>query len=186
MPGPAIDPQRVEQARALYDAGSGPVSEVAAMLGLGSAAFYKWRLKAGWPMRTPIAIPRKHPKRKSPTPRSSPPRKRAPAPPFDEGAVTEKIEAALEQGLAVAADDLGCTTTADAERNARMLASLSKALAELRKLQTQKNGRNRKGTDGHVERPARDMATLRADIARRLEQALRPRSDPGPADEPER
>ena len=186
MPGPAIDPRRVEQARALYDAGSTPVTKIAAMLGLTSAAFYKWRVREGWPMREPICAPRAPGKRKSPKRKAPAIRPPKAAQPFDESAVTERIEAAIEQGLVLAASDLGRAPAADAERNARMLASLTKALGELRKLQTQKNTRNRKGPDGQIERPARDMAALRADIARRLEQALRPQPDAGLSEEPER
>ncbi len=192
MSAETIEPELLAQVRALYDAGEKKVSELAAMLKLTAAAFYALRARQGWPMRTAPTSGKAKRRRAASVkaksavrPSARIARKKA-AGVFDAGAVTGQIETAVEQGIANAAQDLGKPGSPEAERNARMLASLTKALGELRKLQSSKQTKAGRGRDGQVERPARDMATLRADIARRLEEALRTGPAPEAPEEPQR
>jgi hypothetical protein len=90
--------------------------------------------------------------------------------------LTDRLERALAREVA------SFETSADPEaspdgRNARILASLVKTLAELRKLEAAPKSKRRQGqaNDGETGRPPRDLAALREDLARKLAEFRRGR-----------
>ena len=155
-------PMSHTKARALYDSGA-PVAQVAAALGMKATAFRAFRKKRGWPLR------------------DSPIGKRAAVAPHDGGgaspakaaALRRRIEAMTDENLASVQQSLSSGgATEDIERNARLLASLVKTLAELRRLDALDPARGAAdAVEGHDDqRPPRDLDTLRDELARALER----------------
>lgn len=194
-------PLSLDEARALYDGGA-TVAAVAAAMEVDPSTFLRLRKKHAWPLRpSPIAAsakpargnekPRrakrestKRPpaKRKTPTvppPASAPPASvpAEPAPadlaPVDVPAVRRQLETAVKVNLACVQNTLASGDVADVERNARLLASLVKSLAELRRLEAleARSGDGAGAADASEdERPPRDLETLRDELARALER----------------
>jgi hypothetical protein len=188
-------PISLTEARALYDSGA-PVAHVAAALGLKADAFRKLRQQYGWPLRpSPITrranetAPAPRPKRKR-TPASATPRAETadpsspdaePPPQNGDGEAAQvnlsgfrrQVESAALGELAKVQKTLASGKTEDVERNARLLASLVKSLAELRRLEALDplSGAHVSGAEGQDdERPPRDLETLRDELARALER----------------
>ena len=187
-------PLSLAEARALYDGGA-PVTAVAAALEIDARAFLRLRKTYNWPLRpSPIATgakpahgdkrPRlartKSAKRKRASGKTAPPPASAPsetAPadlaPVNIPAVRRQVETAVQANLASVQNTLASGDTADIERNARLLASLVKSLAELRRLEAlePRSDDNTGAADGNEdERPPRDIETLRDELARALER----------------
>ncbi len=193
-------PLSLTEARALYDSGA-PVTHVAAALGLKAAAFRKLRLLHNWPLRpSPIvrspgkvAAPKTTGTKTNPSktkPRKLSAAKQQPAPPsaldvqlapLAEGepvrvnlpAVTRQVAEATQRELAKVHKTLASGTTEGVERNARLLASLVKSLAELRRLEALNplGGAKAPAVEGQDDqRPPRDLDTLRDELARALER----------------
>jgi len=167
----------LSEARALYDAGA-PVTHVAGLLGLSDKAFRRFRADNGWPLRPSPIRAKANPKAPSPAPVSHA------APQVAEGAAAPvsaedepdisrfrvKIQGRVHKQMAEIERRFG-EPGADVERDARLLASLVKSLTELRRLEAlcaparEKTGDMDERDD---ERPPRDLATLREELARAL------------------
>ncbi len=176
------------EARALYDSGA-PVAHVAKALDMSVDAFRRHRQKLGWPMRaSPIArrpaaktsAPKVSAKRKTmaaapplPSPAEASPPEIAEDAPVNLPDVRRRIGDVAQSELAKVHRLLSSGKTEDVERNARLLASLVKTLAELRRLEAldplaSAHPQAAEGQDD--ERPPRDLATLRDELARALER----------------
>lgn len=88
-------------------------------------------------------------------------------------AFRRQVESAAQRELAKVQKTLASGKTEDVERNARLLASLVKSLAELRRLEALDplSGASASAVEGlDDERPPRDLETLRDELARALER----------------
>ena len=169
----ALPRDTVTQAKLLYDAGVTPLAELSAMLGMSERAFRRYREREGWPMRaSPI-------KRKSAAETQAMARESAPdAPPKTESrSLIARLEEAVEREF-VRAETALATCGAKAapktmETRARVLASLVRSLAELKRMNRdagaarEEDGR---GRDASEDEPPRELAELREELARRLER----------------
>jgi hypothetical protein len=163
MGRPETDAARLAEVRSRFECGDLTVTAAAGLLGLSKHSFYRLRRRENWKGRRNGRA--RNPAPVYPTPQSTP---------------TVNAEAALEEQIITAAAALGQSGSPGSEPNARALASLTKALAELRRLQTM-SGTTGKASDGTSRRPSRDLAELRKDIARRLAELApegTPSSDP--------
>jgi hypothetical protein len=156
--------QKIEQARLLYDAGA-PIAEILALLKLTAAQFRRFRETNGWPMRASACVRK-----------ADPPQPPQPQPPArDHGRLIARLEDAVEREFARAETALEKHTPKTIESSARALATLVKALAELKRLRRDADGlqedatRDDDETDASDE-PPRELAELRAELARRLER----------------
>jgi hypothetical protein len=157
--------QKIEQARLLYDAGA-PIAEILALLKLTAAQFRRFRETNGWPMRA-SACARK----------ADPPQPPQPPPPArDHGRLIARLEDAVEREFARAETALEKHAPKTIESSARALATLVKALAELKRLRRDAGGLQEDATRDDDEtadasnEPPRELAELRAELARRLER----------------
>ncbi len=176
-----IDPGALEQARRLYMDGGASVADIAATLNLDARRFYELRRARGWPLRKPqpAASRRKGAAPKPKRPARSPSRPVAPpppvtqdvsAPPVDSGELERRLAHAVSRELATFEGRAPDSATGT-DRNARILSSLARTLAELRKLEAAPAGRGKRQGQPHAgqpERPPRDLATLREELARKL------------------
>jgi len=159
--------QKIEQARLLYDAGA-PIAEILALLKLTAAQFRRFREANGWPMRA-SACARK----------ADPPQPPQPPPPArDHGRLIARLEDAVEQEFARAEAALAKHAPKTIEASARTLASLVKTLAELKRMRRESEDRENDADDDSDhsasardgDAPPRELAELRAELARRLER----------------
>ena len=104
------------------------------------------------------------------------------APGSNTAKLLNRVESAVRRELASVEERLGASGPAEAERNARVLASLVKSLADLVKLDVMREGASggagNEGNTGHHERapgdlyeidlPPKDLAALREELAVRL------------------
>ncbi|WP_024881616.1 hypothetical protein [Methylosinus sp. LW3] len=166
----ALSRDIVTQAKLLYDAGVTPLAEVRAMLGMSERAFHSFRENEGWPMR-PSPIKRKSVEEPSMATRRSAPAEK------DSGSLIARLEEAVEREF-VRAEAALATCGAKAapktmETSARVLASLVRSLAELKRMNRdaavarEEDGRVR---DAFDDEPPRQLAELREELARRLER----------------
>lgn len=167
----ALSRDIVTQAKLLYDAGVTPLAEVRAMLGMSERAFRSFRESEGWPMR-PSPIKRKS----AGTPATSQPQSASPTQ-KDSRSLIARLEEAVEREF-VRAETALATCGAKAapktmETSARVLASLVRSLAELKRMNRdaavarEEDGRVR---DAFDDEPPRQLAELREELARRLER----------------
>lgn len=94
-------------------------------------------------------------------------------PPVNLPAFRQQVAEATQRELAKVHKNLASGKTEDVERNARLLASLVKSLAELRRLEALDplGGAQAAAVEGQDDqRPPRDLDTLRDELARALEQ----------------
>jgi hypothetical protein len=162
-----LTPELVEQARLVYDAGAVSVEEIAAMLGIKRATFFNFRKKHGWKLRRVF----NHPEKPAETDQGVPARPVRPIPPDE---LVPKIEAALNREFAHVEHALAHGHPRDAEKTARTMASLVRSLAELKRVQRDAQGHGTQSY-GASEPPARDLADLKAELARRLDRLRRAR-----------
>lgn len=158
--------QKIAQGRLLYDAGA-PIAEILAVLSLSVGQFRRFRDANGWPLR-PSACAR-------PSDAAPPPAPRA-----DPGRLIARLEDAVEREFARAEAALDKHAPKTAEASARTLATLVKALAELKRLRpdadTAREDAPRDDDDAYQDAadnddaPPRDLAELRTELARRLER----------------
>jgi hypothetical protein len=85
-----------------------------------------------------------------------------------------KIEAALNREFAHIEHALAHGAPRNAEKTAKTMASLVRSLAELKRVKREAQGHDRHN-DGPGETPARDLAELKAELARRLDRLRRAR-----------
>ncbi|MFN3888991.1 MAG: hypothetical protein ACK4MV_01245 [Beijerinckiaceae bacterium] len=188
-------PISLSEARALYDGGA-PVAHVAAALGLKADAFRRFRKKHGWPLRpSPVArradagpalaAAREPPHAPRATSAAAGDEGEPPAtsdPPVDLPSVRRQVADAAQRELSKVQRTLSSGKTEDIERNARLLASLVKSLAELRRLESLDplNAGAPSAVEGQDDqRPPRDLETLRDELARALERMSGEPGGPG-------
>lgn len=157
--------QKIEQARLLYDAGA-PIAEILLLLKLTAAQFRRFRETNGWPMRASACVRKADP----------PPPPKPPPPARDHGRLIARLEDAVEREFARAETALEKHAPKTIETSARALATLVKALAELKRLRRDADGiredasRDDDETADASTEPPRELAELRAELARRLER----------------
>lgn len=171
--------ERIAQARLLYDAGVAPVAEIAKLLGMSAGQFHAFRRANGWPMR---ASPIKRRDDEAPPGAIDQPQKdeaaaeqkakRASAP---STSLIQRLEEAVEREFAEVESALSSRTGRNVETSARALASLVRTLAELKRMKRETlDGAGAREDDGrddeHDDPPPRQLAELRAELARRLER----------------
>lgn len=155
---------KIAQARLIYDAGA-PIPEILALLSLSVGQFRRFREAKGWPLR-PSACAK---------PAAAAP---APATRADSGHLIARLEDAVEREFARAEVALDKHAPKTVEASARTLATLVKALAELKRLRRDadeaREDAPRQDDDAddatEPDAPPRDLAELRAELARRLER----------------
>jgi hypothetical protein len=154
-----LSQQAIEQAKLLYDAGVAPIAEVRAALRMSDKQFYAFRLAQGWPMRaSPI-------KRAPQAPPAA--MRRAPS-----KSLIARLEHAVEREFERAEDALRKGGPKSMEASARILASLVRSLAELKRMTRDAASapRDAEEDDSGADEPPRRLAELRAELARRLER----------------
>lgn len=167
-------------ARRRYDAGE-PLAGIAESLNMGSDAFLRFRRKQNWPLRSsPIKHKQNTPKQEEPAPEPEPAASPGPPPsgPVDVEALRRRLERAVEAELASVEKRLSGQSVAMGERNARLLASLVKTFAELRRFAAAARSKPGAGDDSvESDEPApRDIAVLRDELARLVERIAREES----------
>jgi hypothetical protein len=179
-----ISPEKVEETRLLYEAAVVPVRDCMDNIGLKRDAFYALVHTLGWKLRRPPATRRGDAGDASDANETKPAAAEAPEiPPVPVGPMMPdelipKIEAAINREFAHAEHALAHGEPRNAEKTARTMASLVRSLAELKRVQRDAQG---DGThnDGPDEAPARDLAELKAELARRLDRLRQSRDDGG-------
>jgi hypothetical protein len=155
--------QKLAQGRLLYDAGA-PIPEILAVLGLSVGQFRRFRETNGWPLRASACA---RPTGGAPA--------LARAAPADPARLIARLEDAVEREFARAESALDKHAPKTAEASARTLATLVKALAELKRLRrdaddTTEDAARDDDDATEPDAPPRDLAELRAELARRLER----------------
>jgi hypothetical protein len=161
---------KIEQARLLYDAGVTPISEVLKLIGMTASQFHNFRTKHGWPLRASVCPPRgaKAAPKSSPALQEKPPQ-----------ALIARLEDAVAREFAKAEAALAKQTPKSIETSARTLASLVKTLAELKRMsrdpdperrRAREDGERNGADDENLDPSSRELAELRAELARRLER----------------
>ncbi len=172
--------EKIAQAKLLYDSGVTPIGEILALLGMSVGQFRRFREQNGWPLRASACAPRK-----KATDEAAPAAKK----PRDANRLIARLEDAVEQEFARAEAALAKHAPKTIEASARTLASLVKALAELKRMRRESEDKKNDADDDSDQAagdaserggdaPPRELAELRAELARRLER-LR---DAGPAE----
>jgi hypothetical protein len=165
-----LSPAEIEQAKLLYDAGITPIPEFLRMLNMGERQFLKFRRENGWPLRPSPCLPRAGREIDSVRPLSSEKSARA---------LIARLEEAVEQEFARAESALSKPAPKSIETRARTLASLVKSLAELKRLSrdakpdkddAEEDGERNGADDRNFDPSPRELAELRAELARRLER----------------
>lgn len=159
-------------ARRRYDEGE-PLAALAASLKLSSAAFLRLRRKESWPPRSSPS--RSKTDEPAPEPELAPSPPPPPSTPVDVEALRRRLERAVEAELASVEARLSGQSVAMGERNARLLASLVKTFAELRRFAAASRPKPGAGDDSvENDEPApRDIVVLRDELARLVERIAR-------------
>jgi hypothetical protein len=177
-----LEPELVEEAQLLYEAGVEPVEEIAARLGISRTSFYRLAGKLGWPHRRTFGEEGVTLGAAQPAPAAADPTPGAPAEPqkpailvvprtLDE--LIPRVEAAINREFAHAEHALAHGEPRNAERYAKVMASLVRSLAELKRVPRGAPAEHEKHDNGADEPPARDLAELKAELARRLDRLRR-------------
>jgi len=159
--------EKIAQAKLLYDSGVTPISEILELLGMTQAQFYTYRVNNNWPLRASVCAPKK-------TQEAAPATKK----PRDANRLIARLEDAVEQEFARAEAALAKPAPKTIEASARTLASLVKTLGELKRMRREnedhENDAEHDSDEAASERggdaPPRELAELRAELARRLER----------------
>ena len=188
-----ITPEQVAKGRRLYEQTSVPVADIAAMMGVSVRTFNARARRWGWP------------RRKDRVPKNEPPRTAADVPqapvlpsfaaaaPFvpdlssvppsspDAATVAARVQGAVESGLNAVAQIVARLppspdSSADAERAARVLASLMRTLQEVARLKLRAAP-----ADKYDRGPADDDEFILA-LARRMEEFASRSADTVPDD----
>jgi hypothetical protein len=179
-----LSPEKVEETRLLYEADVVPVRECMDNIGLKRDAFYTLVHTLDWKLRRPPPTRRgdvsdatetNQTKGSAPQEPEKTPVHVAPLMPDE---LIPKIEAAINREFAHAEHALAHGEPRNAEKTARTMASLVRSLAELKRVQRDAQGHGTQ-SNGVDEPPARDLAELKAELARRLDR-LRHARDAGP------
>ncbi|MGJ0532671.1 hypothetical protein [Methylocystis sp.] len=159
--------EKIAQAKLLYDSSVTPIGEILELLGMSVGQFRRFREIHGWPLRASACAPKK-------------PQEAALAAkkPRDAGRLIARLEDAVEQEFARAEAALAKHAPKTIEASARTLASLVKTLAELKRMRREHEDRENDADDDSDpsaserggDAPPRELAELRAELARRLER----------------
>lgn len=151
--------EQIAQAKLLYDAGA-PIAQITTLLGMSAKQFLTFREKNDWPKRASIC-PRKAAQPESP-PTS-----------IDPVGLIVKLEEAVGREFARVEAALEKQSPKTIETSARALATLVKTLAELKRMRRDADETKEDATradDDRADEPPRELAELRAELARRLER----------------
>jgi hypothetical protein len=150
----------VDKAKLLYDAGVEPVAKVREMLGMSEHQFRAFRLEQGWPMRA------------SPIRRGDTSSAREPERKTSSRSLIARLEEAVEREFARAETALESGGPKSIEQSARVLASLVRSLAELKRMNRDapRGEEDPSGADASADEPPRRLAELREELARRIER----------------
>ena len=162
--------EKIAQAKLLYDSGVTPIGEILELLGMSVGQFRRFRETHGWPLRASACAPKK------PQEAANAAKK-----PRDAGRLIARLEDAVEQEFARAEAALAKHAPKTIEASARTLASLVKTLAELKRMRRESEDKKNDADDdsdqsvgdaseGGGDAPPRELAELRAELARRLER----------------
>jgi len=161
--------EKIAQAKLLYDAGVAPIAEILKLLGMSEGQFRRFRQKSGWPMRASACA------RSDETAAAE----ASPARAAPEKGLIARLEDAVEREFARAEAALEKHAPKTIEQSARTLASLVKTLAELKRMRREADAgpggaKEEDDEDGaadeSLDEPPRELAELRAELARRLER----------------
>lgn len=160
--------EKIAQAKLLYDSGVTPIGEILELLGMSVGQFRRFREHHGWPLRASACAPKK-PQESAPAAKKKP---------RDANRLIARLEDAVEQEFARAEAALAKHAPKTIEASARTLASLVKTLAELKRMRRESENRkndadddsNHAASGGNGDAPPRELAELRAELARRLER----------------
>jgi uncharacterized protein YjcR len=161
--------EKIAQAKLLYDSGVTPIGEILELLGMSVGQFRRFRETHGWPLRASACAPHK----KATDPADASAKK-----PRDARGLIARLEEAVEQEFARAEAALAKHAPKTIEASARTLASLVKTLAELKRMRRENEDSGNDAEDDSDEAaserggdaPPRELAELRAELARRLER----------------
>ncbi len=162
--------EKITQAKLLYDSGVTPIGEILELLGMSVGQFRRFREQNGWPLRASACAPKK------PQEAANAAKK-----PRDAGRLIARLEDAVEQEFARAEAALAKHAPKTIEASARTLASLVKTLGELKRMRRESEDKKNDADDdsdqsvgdaseGGGDAPPRELAELRAELARRLER----------------
>jgi hypothetical protein len=160
----------IEQAKLLYDAGITPIPEFLRLFNMSERRFLKFRRENGWPLRPSPCLPRAGREIDSVRPLSSEKSARA---------LIARLEEAVEREFGRAESALTRPAPKTIETRARTLASLVKSLAELKRMSrdaqfdtdaAEEEGERNGADDRNFDSSPRELAELRAELARRLER----------------
>lgn len=165
--------EKIAQAKLLYDSGVTPIGEILELLGMSVGQFRRFREINGWPLRASACAPRKKAADDAPQDVPAPARK-----PRDAGRLIARLEDAVEQEFTRAEAALAKPAPKTIEASARTLASLVKTLGELKRMRRESEDRENDAEDDDEQAaserdgdaPPRELAELRAELARRLER----------------
>ncbi|PPD11411.1 MAG: hypothetical protein CTY30_09710, partial [Methylocystis sp.] len=163
--------EKIAQAKLLYDSGVTPIGEILELLGMSVGQFRRFREQNGWPLRASACAPRKKSADDAPSAKK----------PRDAGRLIARLEDAVEQEFARAEAALAKHAPKTIEASARTLASLVKTLAELKRMRRESEDKKNDADDDSDQSagdaserggdaPPRELAELRAELARRLER----------------
>jgi hypothetical protein len=172
----------IEEARVIYEGGVEPIDVPMTLLGMKQTAFYKFMKEQGWRMRRDYyrvpAMPARPNARVDAQPatgEAAVPAPSVPVEPLTPDEMIPKIEAALNRELAHVQHALAHGEPRNAERTAKTMASLVRTLAELKRVQREAHGHDGRDDRDDDEPPARDVAELKAELARRIDLLRRAR-----------
>ncbi len=160
--------EKIAQAKLLYDSGVTPIGEILELLGMSVGQFRRFREQNGWPLRASACAPRKKAADDAPSAKK----------PRDANRLIARLEDAVEQEFARAEAALAKPAPKTIEASARTLASLVKTLGELKRMRRESEDKKNDADDDSDEAaserdgdaPPRELAELRAELARRLER----------------
>jgi hypothetical protein len=157
--------EKVAQAKLLYEA-SAPIAQITTLLGFTAAQFLRFREQNGWPKRASVCKRRAEPPDTPPAPAAKP---------ADPARLIARLEDAVEREFARAEAALEKHAPKTIEASARTLATLVKTLAELKRMRREAGEPKEDATranddDDASDAPPRELAELRAELARRLER----------------
>jgi hypothetical protein len=184
-----ISPTLLAEGRRLYEHTNVAVDDIAALMGIGARTFFTRVRKWGWRrrnLRIPVDGPPPDPEVppanaqeiasgsmpvSAPIEASPAPGNPAPATPVS---LAERIQRAVERELAaieqiVARFRGGSEHTEEAERAARVLASLARTLQEVVRLDAREDARSEDKHDKHDDRGPADPDEFVRELARRMD-----------------
>ena len=175
VPPRPVAPEHMTEGRRLYEQTRMPCADIAALLGIAERTFFTRVRKWGWRRRM-SRIPQEDPARAPDEPAPALPAPASAAP--ESTAIAARIERLVERELTaiekvIARHGLDQEHTEQVERSARVLASLSRTLQEMKRLE-QKDARHKDDND----RGPADPDEFVRDLVRRMDEIVARRTGP--------